>query len=402
MWFIRVLSVTLACWFQSPPLFFHSHFYNLHSLLMADHAELDSHLSRVRPPISKSLKRSASVASLPTPPRTVRKRSRSRGSAYHSSDDDEVDDALPVVSPHFSPSQSHHVLEELGGAPHKRRRIDAVVAELNAEDREDAFWLADAPVEPQVPKPASKTSRFPRSVSKGKPPSSSRRGPPTSTRRLSQSRAVPASSCPTTWSLLSPPPTRPRRPVTPPRKRPVKPMPVRDSPNNPFLVNPADSPGSVPSSPVGPRTPVPDKETIHYVLYVIIPSCWHCRSDILLSLAAASAWPSKILILVLRKTRARRFSPSIRTFPHRRTVPRVASSGLRVGAGHKPKHKARYPLPQGVRHRRHGMMMAMTTILLAGHRARRWHRSSRESAKQKERRVPGQLRFLRKAQKWQK
>jgi hypothetical protein len=273
----------LACWFQSPPLFFHSHFCYLHSLLMANHAELDSHLSRVRPPISKSLKRSASVASLPTPPRTVRKRSRSRGSAYHSSDDDEVDDALPVVSPHFSPSQSHHVLEELSTAPHKRRRIDAVVAELNAEDREDAFWLADAPVEPQLPKPASKTSRFPRSVSKGKPPSSSRRGPPTSTRRLSQSRAVPASSFPTTWSLLSPPPTRPRRPVTPPRKRPVKPMPVRDSPNNPFLVNPADSPGSVPSSPVGPRTPVPDKETIHYVLYVIILSRSHNRSDILLS-----------------------------------------------------------------------------------------------------------------------
>jgi len=42
-------------------------------------------------------------------------------------------------------------------------------------------------------------------------------------------------------------------------------MPVRDSPNNPFLVNSSDSPGSLPSSPVGPRTPVPDKETIHYV-----------------------------------------------------------------------------------------------------------------------------------------
>jgi hypothetical protein len=241
-------------------------------LPMANLAEPDSHLSRVRPPNSKSLKRSASVASLPTPPRTVRKRSRSRGSAYHSSDD-EVDDALPVVSPHFSPSQSHHVPEELGVGPHKRRRIDAVVAELNAEDGEDAFWFTDAPVETQVSKPASKASRFPRSVSKGKPPSSSRRGPPTSTRRLSQSRAVPASSAPTTWSLLSPPPTRPRRPVTPPRRRPAKPMPVRDSPNNPFLVNPSDSPGSVPSSPVGPRTPVTDKETIHYVLYVVLLLC---------------------------------------------------------------------------------------------------------------------------------
>src|SRR6266702_2177505 len=235
---------------------------------MADHAELDSHLSRAGPP-SKSLKRSASVASLPTPPRTVRKRSRSRGSAYHSSDD-EADEALPVVSPHLSPSQSHHVPEELSIPSHKRRRIDAVVAELNAEEREDTFWLSGAPVQRQDSQPESKTARLSRPLSKGKPPSSSRRGPPTSARRLSQSRAVPASAVPPTWSLLSPPPTRPRAPVTPPRKRPAKPMPVRDSPNNPFLVESSDSPGSLPSSPVGPRTPVPDKETIYYVLYVVL------------------------------------------------------------------------------------------------------------------------------------
>ncbi|KAH9057934.1 hypothetical protein EDB83DRAFT_1035084 [Lactarius deliciosus] len=230
---------------------------------MADHAELDSHLSRAGPP-SKSLKRSASVASLPTPPRTVRKRSRSRGSAYHSSDD-EADEALPVVSPHLSPSQSHHVLEELSIPTHKRRRIDAVVAELNAEEREDTFWLSGAPEQRQDSQPEPKPARLSRPLSKGKPPSSSRRGPPTSARRLSQSRAVPASAVPPTWSLLSPPPTRPRPPVTPPRKRPAKPMPVRDSPNNPFLVDTSDSPGSLPSSPIGPRTPVPDKETIHYV-----------------------------------------------------------------------------------------------------------------------------------------
>ena len=236
---------------------------------MVDHAELDSHLSRAGPP-SKSLKRSASVASLPTPPRTVRKRSRSRGSAYHSSDD-EADEALPVVSPpHLSPSQSHHVLEELSIPSHKRRRIDAVVAELNAEENEDTFWLAGAPVRPEASQPESKSARISRPLSKGKPPSSSRRGPPTSARRLSQSRAVPASALPSTWSLLSPPPTRPRPPVTPPRKRPTKPMPVRDSPNNPFLVDSSDSPGSLPSSPVGPRTPVPDKETIYYVLYVVL------------------------------------------------------------------------------------------------------------------------------------
>jgi len=235
---------------------------------MVDHVELDSHLSRAGPP-SKSLKRSASVASLPTPPRTVRKRSRSRGSAYHSSDD-EADDALPIVSPHLSPSQNHHVPEELSIPTHKRRRIDAVVAELNAEEREDSFGLSDAPVPPQASQPETKTARIFPPQSKGKPPSSSRRGPPTSARRLSQSRAVPASAVPPTWSLLSPPPTRPRPPVTPPRKRSAKPMPVRDSPNNPFLVGSSVSPGSLPSSPIGPRTPVPDKETIYYVLCAVL------------------------------------------------------------------------------------------------------------------------------------
>jgi hypothetical protein len=309
---------------------------------MADHAELDSRPSQVRPPISKSLKRSASVASLPTPPRTVRKRSRSRGSAYHSSDEDEADDVLPVVSPNASPFQNHHVSDELGVTSHKRRRIDAVVAELNAEEgREETFWLAGGSVEFQAPKQASKPSRFPRSVSKGKPPSSSRRGPPTSTRRLSQSRAVPASSVPTTWSLLSPPPTRPRRQVTPPRRRPAKPMPVRDSPNNPFLINSSDSPGSAPSSPVGPRTPIADKETIHYVLYVLFLVLTFSHSDHSLRLAAASAWPSRIHTLVLQKTRARCFSLSTQTFPRRRTVPPAASSDLRAKANPKPKHSPR-------------------------------------------------------------
>ena len=358
LWFISCLGrLTLTVGFSSTHLFSRSYCFLPSPItipfLMADHAELDSHLSEVRPPISKSLKRSASVASLPTPPRTVRKRSRSRGSAYHSSDDDEADDVLPVVSPNASPSHSHHVSDELGVAPHKRRRIDAVVAELNAEeDREDAFWLAGGSVELQAPKQAPKPSRVPRSISKGKPPSSSRRGPPTSTRRLSQSRAVPASSVPTTWSLLSPPPTRPRRLVTPPRKRATKPMPVRDSPNNPFLVNSSDSPGSVPSSPVGPRTPIADKETIHYVLYVVFPLILRSLyPDHSLPLAVASAWPSKILISGLQKTRARRFSLNTRTSPHRKTVPLAASSGPRAKASPKSMRSHRSRPCQGVRHR---------------------------------------------------
>ena len=363
-------------WFHLSPLFFLLLFpFALHyhyPLLMADRVELDSLLSRVRPPNSKSLKRSASVASLPTPPRTVRKRSRSRGSAYHSSDD-EADDVLPVVSPNASPSQSQHVSDELGVAvSHKRRRIDAVVAELNAEENEDAFWLAGAPVELEDSKRASKPSRVPRSVSKGKPPSSSRRGPPTSARRLSQSRAVPASSVPATWSLLSPPPTRPRPPVTPPRKRPAKPMPVRDSPNNPFLVNSSDSPGSLPSSPVGPRTPVPDKETIHYVLYVVTLLCRRpCPSNHPLLSAAASVLLFKIHIMEFQKTHAPCFTPNIRTFLRRRTVPPVDSLGLRAQARPKPKHRPRYQPRQSGRHPQHGVMIPMMTMLLAHPLARR-------------------------------
>jgi hypothetical protein len=240
-------------------------------------------------------------------------------------------------------------------------------------------------VELQDSKQVSRPERVPRSVSKGKPPSSSRRGPPTSTRRLSQSRAIPASSVPATWSLLSPPPTRPRRLVTPPRKRPTKPMPVRDSPNNPFLVNSSDSPGSVPSSPVGPRTPVPDKETIHYVLYVVLFSRVDALPNQSSFLAVVSVWPSRTPILGLRKTHARPSCPNILTFPHRRTAPPAVSLGLRATVNPKPMRNPSHRPRQGVLRRPHGTTMEKMTILLAFHHARHWLRSSRNSAKPKER-----------------
>ncbi|KAI0044774.1 hypothetical protein FA95DRAFT_1561813 [Auriscalpium vulgare] len=238
---------------------------------MATRGILDS--SPIQPPkravapVSKNLKRSASVASLPTPPRTIRKRSRSRGSAYQSSDDE---GALPVLSPH-----GHEAADENAAFGHKRRRIDRVVDELSHEDREEAFWLAAPPL-PAEPKAkaraptSAKPSRLPRpkgavrtsqstatssaSTSRARMPST--RPSLTSSRRLSQSRAATVHP---NFALPSPPPSRVRPPVTPPRRTRAKAKPVRDSPNNPFIE------GSPPSSPVGPNTPIVEKEMLTYV-----------------------------------------------------------------------------------------------------------------------------------------
>ena len=113
--------------------------------------------------------------------------------------------------------------------------------------------------------------------------------------------------------------------------------------------------------------------------------------------------------MVLQKTRARRFSPNIRISHRRRTVPPVASLGRYVKASPRPKHKARCQPHKGVRHRRHGMMMERMILLSVDRRARRWRRSSRESAKRRERScllrtkgrpVAGRLHCPGKAQKW--
>ncbi|KAI0314176.1 hypothetical protein OF83DRAFT_1174983 [Amylostereum chailletii] len=213
------------------------------------------HLVRPRKPVS--VQRSHSLVSLPTPPSTVHKRPRSRASsAYASDNDDEDNHAVP--EPSSSPLRGPH--DELT-RKHKRRRIDDVVAEIGYEDREreEAFWM-DRKAAPVARKP--KPTLKPRS----------RTGPSVSARLSSSSRrlshSIPASKGSITSSaaraaaaatLLSPPPTRPRPPVTPPRPKRVKVGPKRDSPNNPFL---QDSP---PSSPVGPKTPLTEQQTITYV-----------------------------------------------------------------------------------------------------------------------------------------
>jgi hypothetical protein len=235
---------------------------------------------------SRSLKRSASLASLPTPPRTIKKRSRSRGSVFEFSDDDDCDVPLgttPTSSPirDLASKTARPPAEEVQHA-HKRRKLDDLVAELSSEDREraaeDTFWTGHLSTSDQ----ASASQPRPRPRSKQQVPS--RRRIPgaekvqsrTSTRRVSQSRAQPSSRV---YSLLSPPTSRVRPPVTPPRRASAtapkqlrvstRRAPVRDSPNNPFL---ADSPATVPSSPPESRTSTvrQEKPTFTYVLYVFL------------------------------------------------------------------------------------------------------------------------------------
>ncbi|KAA1473538.1 hypothetical protein DENSPDRAFT_851682 [Dentipellis sp. KUC8613] len=230
---------------------------------MFTRAILDSSPIRAPPPTTTStsnpLKRSASTASLPTPPRTIKKRSRSRGSVFEDSSDDD-DHALPALS---SDREDGPDPAPQAASSSKRRKIDDLVAELSSEDREEAFWLDGASSSTAAAQPKSNTFQ------RRRIPGAEKVHPrPASSRRVSASRTRP-------FSLLTPPTTRHRPPVTPPRrtragastpsrKASGKVAPVRDSPNNPFL---ADSPASLPSSPLEPRTPThrEEKPTLTYV-----------------------------------------------------------------------------------------------------------------------------------------
>ncbi|KAI0035184.1 hypothetical protein K488DRAFT_83267 [Vararia minispora EC-137] len=205
----------------------------------------------VKPGKPTSIRRSHSVASLPTPPTTIRKRPRSRASSRFSSDDEDAttsaadDDLLgPKASPQPQPKR-------------KKRRVDTdVVASEPAEDEtaEDAFW---GPSRPALDKAAPKPKLQPKLQPKprGRP---EKRAPSVT---ASASRAAAAAT------LLSPPPTRPRPPITPPRRvekgKDKTVRPVRDSPNNPFLASPGSI--SAPASPVGPKTPLAEPPTMTYV-----------------------------------------------------------------------------------------------------------------------------------------
>lgn len=224
---------------------------------------------------ARTLKRTssnASIASLPTPPRTIRKRKRSgsRASSVHDSGD-ESDASVSERRP----------LE-------KRRKI--VHTRETEEKEENLFWTGATP---PANKPSTSTQVDPTTRSATKSPEES---PKMMTRtQYKELRST------TVTGLQSPPPSRrqparkvkravtpqplvaPRTPRTPrivtrtPGKRTAKgkstvpkEMPARDSPHNPFLDDKDDSkPLAAPRfrtpEPQLPVTPLEERRTVTYV-----------------------------------------------------------------------------------------------------------------------------------------
>ncbi|KAJ7762002.1 hypothetical protein DFH07DRAFT_957009 [Mycena maculata] len=158
------------------------------------------------PPVPRLLKRSASVASLPTPPRTHHKRKRAGSKHSHASDEDltatEDDDDKKLIK--------------------------------EAED-EESFWLNANPASTSTNAPPPLLYRRLQAQSQtqahGVPPVS----PPPSHRKLpAKAAVVPRTPTPQS-STVSPPSTPP-----PTRRNGAVPLP-RDSPDNPFLASPLGS-----------------------------------------------------------------------------------------------------------------------------------------------------------------
>ncbi|KAG1733387.1 uncharacterized protein EDB91DRAFT_1149309 [Suillus paluster] len=258
---------------------------------------------------SRPLKRSASLASLPTPPRTHHKRSRSKAvstTSRHASEDSgsasELDDdfgggyaARTVKTRSKSEDETGGDMESGARLVKKKRRTkDVLPAHDEEEDTENAFWTGrrsgtvghkkaaeEDTEEDKSPSPALLKYRVRVPVS----PPPSRRAPQVQPRASSVQRS------------RSPPPALllPKPPVTPPRKlflrapplllnsKAKKIWPTRDSPDNPFLAGEGEASTSKASGwessddelPVGEArerestpTPAPvfeEKPTITYV-----------------------------------------------------------------------------------------------------------------------------------------
>ncbi|KAJ7707420.1 hypothetical protein B0H17DRAFT_1191922 [Mycena rosella] len=161
------------------------------------------------PQVPRPLKRSASVASLPTPPRTHRKRKRAASKHSRNSDDgltatdDDEDDDEKLIK--------------------------------EAED-EESFWLAANP--PSTSRNASPPLLYRRLQAHsqtqvhGVPPVSP---PPSHRKPPAKAAALSPTPTPKSASTVSPPST------PPPKRRKVTDFIPRDSPDNPFLASPLGS-----------------------------------------------------------------------------------------------------------------------------------------------------------------
>lgn len=202
------------------------------------------------PSVHPRLKRSsstASLASLPTPPRTIHKRKRSHSKASSAFDSGDESDGSVSSKP----------------ATNKRRKLVDTAKKDAAE--EQAFWLdhdAGPPkfvVRPCSPKPT-------RSMSPELGPSSYRAqktglvSPPPSRRQPARKVKKPVTPNPSPKASTS------KQPRVKGKGKALKEMPIRDSPNNPFL----DHDDSSLRMKTPPRRNIAPEErpTLTYVLYV--------------------------------------------------------------------------------------------------------------------------------------
>ncbi|KAF9652730.1 hypothetical protein BDM02DRAFT_3126180 [Thelephora ganbajun] len=227
---------------------------------------------------SRTLKRTssnASLASLPTPPRTIhkRKRSGSRASSIHDSGD-----------------ESDASVSERNAVGKRRKVVHAQGVEAKEEE---LFWSG---VTPPADKPS--TSARPGPVTR-----STTRSPEESPKIMTRTQYKESRST-TVTGLQSPPPSRrqparkvkkpvtpqplvaprtPRTPRTPRamtrspgkaagkgRSKATKELPIRDSPNNPFLdgedgSKPLAPPRFKTPDPKAPVVPVEERKTVTYV-----------------------------------------------------------------------------------------------------------------------------------------
>ena len=283
------------------------------------------------PPPARPLKRSASLASLPTPPRTRHRTGKKRGRSLAS--DSECDSADGVSTDSCGEDAKENGSERVDDC--KRRRT------LDILDDEDAFWLGEEHLERRggalgkygslkavAPEPepeanhdqplvyqrlqqhqdradavncekAKVASESATSIAPVSPPPSNRKA--VRVGRTLELDTAASSRTASTAPVHSPPVTP--RPTNKGKKRlqRVLELPERDSPHNPFLDSPSDDCKAKP-----PRTPtsLEEKPTITYVLYVhpiFLP--FHMRYNaIFLPIAVAFAESTRIRSLTMRKS----------------------------------------------------------------------------------------------------
>lgn len=210
---------------------------------------------------SRAVKRSTSVASLPTPPRTHHKRSRSRARSsvsHHDSDGNasELDDDLgsgyaqrikraKMTRNNKSVEDDDEQSEDESPEPKRRRTLGVLPGHDEEEEDENAFWtgrggssrgekqektVAQADkTEECSPSPAMLSYRVKAPVS---PPPSRRQPLIQPARASSVERDAPVTPPPRLLLRASPPAVF----KTPTKSQVTKIWPKRDSPNNPFLV----------------------------------------------------------------------------------------------------------------------------------------------------------------------